>query len=222
MNEHSSDGQLTQVLDSFFDENPDDYSDFLSKMDQAFAGVGGVTNCLEALCDQIDSPEDSATDQPRFEASFSALKRILNEQSPSQLELRAAIAIVMEISVQLFLTYGSKFEDLNVLDNLRKQSEETIEVLESKMQAYLRKSGGRKSGVTRNRQKDHDLHSAALAYRKSSKDYSVLNPGLKEVADQLDRDHTPIAYPAKGGWTQRVKDLTLKAIVNHATIISRE
>ncbi|MCH9694285.1 MAG: hypothetical protein K0U72_07225 [Gammaproteobacteria bacterium] len=213
---------MTQDFDSFFDENLDAYTDFLSKMDQSFADSGGVTKCLEFLSNQIDSLEQLATDQSSFEASFSALNKILNEPRPSQLEVRAAIAIVIHITMRLFLAFGEKFEELDEVHDGIKQSDELVEVLEKKVQAYRWKSGGNKSGATRSRQKDDDLHSAAMAYKKISDDYRVLSPGLKDIADQLDRDRTPMAFPAKGGWTQRVKDLTLKAIVSHARTVSRE
>lgn len=216
------DDQLTQDFDSFFNENPDDYSEFLSEVNQAFADIGGVEGCLESFRDQIDLLEGPNSDQSRFQVSFSALHRILREPSPSRTELRAAVAIAIEISAQLVVIIGSKAQTLNELHDSSVRVRDIIEGLESKMQAYRRKSGGSKSGITRSRQKGEDLRSAALAYIKLSDDFSVLNPALKDVANQLDRDHTHIAYPAKGGWTQRVKDLTLKAIVSHAKIISRE
>ena len=130
------DDQLTQDFDSFFNENPDDYSEFLSEVDQAFADIDGVKSCLELFRDQIDLLEGPNSDQSRFQVSFSGLHRILREPSPSRTELRAAVAIAIEISAQLVVTIGSKAETLNELHDSGVRARDIIEGLESKMQAW--------------------------------------------------------------------------------------
>ena len=152
--------------------------------------------------------------------AFEILKRLLNMPNPSHSTLRAAVFLATAICSSYFLQLLEYWSLDQELEQVIKQLGGAEQCMKTKIEKYKRRVGGGKSGETRRQKRADDIESAAKALNELCDSKNVLSSTLDDIARQLRRDGTSMAYVAKGGWPKRLISLTKKAINTRAAELS--
>lgn len=190
--------------------------ELVKSLAEEFANKPSVLEFLRLLSSKFSPNSHLSGDNEDLTIEFALLERLCDIPNPSKSELSAAVFLATYISSSHFIGLLEYWQLDQDLEQAGKHLREAVQSRNSKMDKYVAREAGAKSGRRRNQQKCEDIDSAASALIRLWRRDDSCNYTLPDIARELDSTNVTMEYPARGGWPQRLRSLTKIVIVARA------